>query len=44
MATALRIGKWLFIADLTTGILISMAIAAGWIDPADVILKIAQAL
>lgn len=44
MAMALKIGKWLVIADFTTGLLISTAIAAGWIDPANIILKIAQAL
>lgn len=43
MATALRIGKWLFIADLTAGFLITAAIAAGWIDPASIIWKIAMA-
>jgi len=43
MATALRIGKWLIIADIATGVLISLAIAAGWIDPASIIWKIASA-
>jgi hypothetical protein len=44
MATALAIGKWLIIADFAVGMLISLAIAAGWIDPAAIILKIASAL
>jgi hypothetical protein len=40
MAMALKIGKWLLIADFTAGMLITFGIAMGWIDPVAVIVKI----
>jgi hypothetical protein len=42
MAMALKIGKWLFIADFTAGMMINVGIAMGWINPVTVILKIAS--
>jgi len=39
MAAALKIGKWLVIADVTGGMMISFGLAMGWIDPAAIILR-----
>jgi hypothetical protein len=38
MAAALRIGKWLVIADVAGGVMINFGLAMGWIDPVAIIL------
>jgi len=44
MAMALKIGKWLLIADFTAGMMINVGIAMGWINPVAIIVKIATLL
>ncbi len=41
MTATLKILKWLIILDMASGVVISFAIGMGWINPADVVFKIA---